>query len=164
MGPNAQYYQRHRKNARNYTTVTRFEHVIFGVMGDNFQHFLLVHMLLQTKELHNRRPWALLFNDDRTCAIYCCCGGLENYVLTFDTIEGACAVRLPPLKLTSCCLEYALRHWAWLTSPTISKKYRAVLAQFRCGILPLKVETGRFSNIPLARHLCEFCLSKAIED
>ena len=31
--------------------------------------------------------------------------------------EGACAVRLPPLKLTSC-LEYALRHWAWLTSPT----------------------------------------------
>ena len=60
MGPNAQYYQRHRKAARNYTTVTRFEHVIFGVMGDNFQHFLLVHMLLQTRELHNRRPWALL--------------------------------------------------------------------------------------------------------
>ena len=58
MGPNAQYYQRHRKTARNYTTVTRFEHVIFGVMGDNFQHFLLVHMLLQTRELHN--PWALL--------------------------------------------------------------------------------------------------------
>ena len=61
MGPNAQYYQRHRKTARNYTTVTRFENVIFGVMGDNFQHFLLVHMLLQTRELHNRRPWALLF-------------------------------------------------------------------------------------------------------
>ena len=51
------------KNARNYTNVTRFEHVIFGVMGDNFQHFLLVHMLLQTRELHNRRPWALLLWD-----------------------------------------------------------------------------------------------------
>ena len=25
---------------------------------------------------------------------------------------------LTPLKLTSCCLEYALWHWAWLTSPT----------------------------------------------
>ena len=60
MGPNAQYYQRHRKNTRNYTTVTRFENVIFGVMGDNFQHFLLLHMLLQTRELHNRRPWVLL--------------------------------------------------------------------------------------------------------
>ena len=46
----------------------------------------------------------------------------------------------------------------------ISKKYRAVLAQFRCSILPLKVETGRFSNIPLARRLCEFCSSNAIED
>ena len=63
MGPNAQYYQRHRKTARNYTTVTRFENVIFGVVGDNFQHFLLVHMLLQTRELHNRRPWALLFSN-----------------------------------------------------------------------------------------------------
>ena len=61
MGPNAQYYQRHRKTARNYTTVTRFENIIFGVMGNNFQHFLLVHMLLQTRELHNRRPWARLF-------------------------------------------------------------------------------------------------------
>ena len=60
MGPNAQYYQRHRKTARDYTTVTRFENVIFGVMEDNFQHFLLVHMLLQTRELHNWRPWALL--------------------------------------------------------------------------------------------------------
>ena len=60
MGLNAQYYQRHRKTTRNYTTVTRFENVIFRVMGDNFQHFRLVHMLLQTRELHNRRPWALL--------------------------------------------------------------------------------------------------------
>ena len=46
--------------------VTRFEHVIFGVIGDNFQHFLLVHMLLQTRKLHNRRPWALLLNKWRT--------------------------------------------------------------------------------------------------
>ena len=46
----------------------------------------------------------------------------------------------------------------------ISKKYRAVLAQFRSGILPLKVETGRFSNIPLAKRLYEFCSSNAIED
>ena len=60
MGPNAQYYQRHRKTARNFTTVTRFKNVKFRVMGDNFQNFLLVHMLLQTRELHNQRPWALL--------------------------------------------------------------------------------------------------------
>ena len=49
----------------------------------------------------------------------------------------------------------------------ISKTYRVVLAQFRRGILPLnmlKVETGRFSNTPLARRLCEFCSSNSIED
>ena len=46
----------------------------------------------------------------------------------------------------------------------ISKKYRAVLAQFRNGILPLKVEAGGLSNIPLAKRLCEFCWWNAIED
>ena len=61
-------YQRHRKTARNYTTVTRFENVKFRVMRDNLQHFLLVHMLLQTRELHNQRPWALLFYLPRVLA------------------------------------------------------------------------------------------------
>ena len=46
MGSNAQYNQKQRKTARDYTTVTRFKNAISGVMGDNFQHFLLVHMLL----------------------------------------------------------------------------------------------------------------------
>ena len=70
MGPNAQYYQRHRKTARNFTTVTRFKNVKFRVMGDNFQNFLLVHMLLQTRELHNQRPWALLL--ELTSALRAC--------------------------------------------------------------------------------------------
>ena len=80
MGPNAQYYQRHTKNARNHTTVTRFENVIFGVMGDNFQHFLLVQMLLQTRELHNRRPWALLLSQVTGTT-------LEMWHLQFTTLE-----------------------------------------------------------------------------
>ena len=46
----------------------------------------------------------------------------------------------------------------------LNKKYRSVLAQFRCEVLPLKVETGRFNNIPLEYRLCEFCDKNNIED
>ena len=87
------------------------------------------------------------FNDDRTCATYCCCGGLENYVLTFDTIEGACAVRLPPLKLTSC-LEYALRHWAWLTSPTNGMPYKQTAPGWLPGISLPPIHRGHWESRP----------------
>ena len=38
------------------------------------------------------------------------------------------------------------------------------MAQLRLGILPLKVETGRFERISLQDRLCEFCSENAIED
>ena len=38
-----------------------------------------------------------------------------------------------------------------------NRGHRAVLSQFRCGILPLAIETGRFMNIPLEYRLCNFC-------
>ena len=38
------------------------------------------------------------------------------------------------------------------------------LAQFRCGILPLAVETGRYNDTPLEERLCEFCNSGCLED
>jgi hypothetical protein len=45
-----------------------------------------------------------------------------------------------------------------------NKGHRSALAQFRCGILPLKIETGRFMNIPLEFRLCIFCDNDCIED
>ena len=46
----------------------------------------------------------------------------------------------------------------------ISKRRRSIFAQFRCGILPLKVETGRYNNIPIEHRLCELCESNSIEN
>jgi len=46
----------------------------------------------------------------------------------------------------------------------LSKSSRAILAQFRCGISPLKIEIGRFYNIPLELRLCELCSPDSIED
>ena len=46
----------------------------------------------------------------------------------------------------------------------LSKRHRSVLAQFRCGILPFKIEIGRFDIILVELRLCEMCDLNSIED
>ena len=31
------------------------------------------------------------------------------------------------------------------------------MAKFRCGVAPIRVETGRYENIPFHERLCEHC-------
>ena len=69
--------------------------------------------------------------------------------------------RVPKLR-THVLFKTEYHVESYITQIT-SKKYRAVLAQFRSGILPLEVETGRFSNIPLVRRLCEFSSSNSLK-
>ena len=45
-----------------------------------------------------------------------------------------------------------------------NRGYRSVMAQFRCGILPLSIETGRFNGIPVEFRLCLFCPGNTTED
>ena len=44
-----------------------------------------------------------------------------------------------------------------------NRQHRSALAQFRSGVLPLKIETGRFQNIPLEYRLCVLCNQDVIE-
>ena len=37
------------------------------------------------------------------------------------------------------------------------KSYRSSLAKFRCGVAPIRVETGRYENIPFDERLCDNC-------
>ena len=46
----------------------------------------------------------------------------------------------------------------------ISKYQRSLFAQFRCGILPLEIEVGRYRNIPLENRLCRACNDDIVED
>ena len=46
----------------------------------------------------------------------------------------------------------------------MSRKKRSILAQFRLGILPLNIETGRFRNISVNERICKFCVDNVIED
>jgi hypothetical protein len=46
----------------------------------------------------------------------------------------------------------------------MNRKHRSYLAQYRCGILPLSIETGRWRNIPLEDRICKVCDSLVVED
>ena len=46
----------------------------------------------------------------------------------------------------------------------MSRQQRSLLAQFRGGILPLHVETGRWQNIPWEERTCKLCNQNCVED
>ena len=46
----------------------------------------------------------------------------------------------------------------------ISKYQRSLYSQFRCGILPLEIEVGRYRNIELSERLCKLCNMHLVED
>ena len=49
-------------------------------------------------------------------------------------------------------------------SMLMSKGCRSLLAQFRAGMLPLRIKTGRYQNIPLDFRLCLMCHENVCED
>lgn len=44
------------------------------------------------------------------------------------------------------------------------KYLRSTLAQFRCGIIPIRIETGRFQGEPIEERICVFCSNRSVED
>ncbi len=46
----------------------------------------------------------------------------------------------------------------------MKRKHRSYLAKYRCGILPLSIETGRWGGIPLEDIICNMCDSLVVED
>ncbi len=57
--------------------------------------------------------------------------------------------------------QFSLEEYITLNLP---KYERSLLAQLRCGILPLRVETGRYVGEPVIERLCRFCQSAEIEN
>ncbi len=52
---------------------------------------------------------------------------------------------------------------SYLLNP-IQKCQRSVFAKLRCGILPLHIKTGQYTDTTLENHLCEFCENNVTED
>ena len=45
----------------------------------------------------------------------------------------------------------------------MSRGRRSALAKFRCGVAPIRLETGRYENLPVEQRLCPFC-ETSVED
>ena len=46
----------------------------------------------------------------------------------------------------------------------MSSRERSIIAQIRMGILPIRIETGRFTNLKINERICQFCNLREIED
>ena len=66
-------------------------------------------------------------------------------------------------KLRTYCLfktQYTAEKYVELDLP---KNVRSVMAMFRCGILPLRIETGRYKCEPFEDRICVLCDQNEIE-
>ena len=46
----------------------------------------------------------------------------------------------------------------------LPKNKRSLLSQFRCGVLPLATETGRYKQVPRHERYCSMCKTNSVED
>lgn len=46
---------------------------------------------------------------------------------------------------------------------TMSRANRSALAKFRCGVAPIRLETGRYEGLPEAERLCPVCDTAEVE-
>lgn len=72
-------------------------------------------------------------------------------------IQNTPKLRTYKLLKENFCLENYI-------SMNIPKHVRSTMAQFRCGVLPLRIETGRFRGEPVSERTCKFCILDEIED
>ena len=110
----------------------------------------IFNQINESKTFNEREKNPSLFNIEQKL--------LENHEKTF--LEGL------PTKLK--LRNYALHKFSFKTEDYVMKYYtrnkKSLFAQLRCGILPLKIETGRYTNTPLTERKCDYCIEKYIED
>ncbi len=58
-------------------------------------------------------------------------------------------------------MNLMLSHIYWILSRNVNVRF--VFAKLRCGILPLHIKTGQYTNTALKNRLCEFCGKNVVE-
>ncbi len=46
----------------------------------------------------------------------------------------------------------------------LTRSRRSIVTKFKCGVLPILIETGRYKDIPLEQRTCQMCNSGEVED
>ena len=53
--------------------------------------------------------------------------------------------------------SYGTEHYCNLILP---RNHRSAFSRFRCGVAPIRLETGRYERLPEAERVCPFCSSE----
>ncbi len=97
----------------------------------------------------------------------------NNQVVPLELIKNKVKAKFDTDWEYHCSTKPKLRTYTTFKSNTdtathlkcnLPKYERSIISQFRLGILPLRIETGRYSNLPLNERTCVFCNSAAVEN
>ena len=80
-----------------------------------------------------------------------------------DTHQWKLSVASKPKLRTYALFKINLKTELYV-SLLIPKCKLSIFCQFRSGILPLAIETGRYRNVPANERLCEICNLNLVED
>lgn len=126
-------------------------------------HYLAIHghnnwcssifSILQSLELEG------IFYEKALCDLTYC----KDKMFSNQEVNWKVAIRDKP-KLRFYTMFKEILKTEMYVKLNLSAHERSLLAQIRFGILPIKVETGRFNNIQLDDRKCEMCNANVIED
>ena len=87
---------------------------------------------------------------------------IQNRLFEADKIKWRSDVTLTPKLRTYIKFKEQFGTEKYVKQ-VVNRKHRSAIAQLRCGILPLAIETGRYINIPEEFRLCLLCDVNAVE-
>ena len=88
---------------------------------------------------------------------------VKEHLVIKDTHQWKLSVASKPKLRTYALFKKNLKTELYV-SLSIPKCKRSIFCQFRSGILPLAIETGRYRNVPADERLCEICNLNQVED
>ena len=88
---------------------------------------------------------------------------VKEHLVKKDTHQWKLSVASKPKLRTYALFKINLKTELYV-SLLIPKCKRSIFCQFRSGILPLAIETGRYRNVPADERLCEICYLNLVED
>ena len=88
---------------------------------------------------------------------------VKEHLVKKDTHQWKLSVASKPKLRTYALFKINIKTELYV-SLLIPKCKRSIFCQFRSGILPLAIETGRYRNVPADERLCEICNLNLVED
>ena len=88
---------------------------------------------------------------------------VKEHLVKKDTHQWKISVASKPKLRTYALFKINIKTELYV-SLLIPKCKRSIFWQFRSGILPLAIETGRYRNVPTDERLCEICNLNLVED